>query len=365
MRGDAHPEVGEGERAVRLVDHVEHQVDLALDLVRHGEHVAVVLREAAHAREARQFPALLIAVVRGRAGPAHRQLAVRVRVLLVEHHEVRAVHRLQVVRVLVLQLHGRIHRVVLLQVARDLVQAALGDVRDPDGDVSAGLLALDDEVLHQASQHGAARIEQRKPAADLVDDREQLELLAKLAMVALLGFLHHGEVRDEFLLRLEREAIDARELVVLLAPAPVRAGEDVELERFRVDVRERVGMAAAAKVDVRSRPVQRQRLSFRRELVDELRLVLVVRERRARLVGRDFGAIERREGWEQLAHLRLDLRQILFRDGRRELEIVIEPVVDGRADGALGVRVQLEDCRGEQVGKRMAEVGELFGRHRV
>src|SRR4051795_9337813 len=61
---------------------------------------------------------------------------------------------------------------------------------------------------------------------------EEVELHAELAVVALARLLEPFEIGLEISLRIERGAVDAGELLVLLVAAPVRAGEAGQLERL-------------------------------------------------------------------------------------------------------------------------------------
>nr|BFF11349.1 hypothetical protein GCM10025699_26520 [Microbacterium flavescens] len=77
---------------------------------------------------------------------------------------------------------------------------------------SAGVL------LHLAADDAAARVPHRQTRADLVREREQVELLAELAVVALGGLLEALLVGAQLVLRRPRGAVDALQLRVLLAP---------------------------------------------------------------------------------------------------------------------------------------------------
>ena len=61
---------------------------------------------------------------------------------------------------------------------------------------------------------------------------EQVELRTELAVIARARLLEPLEVRVEVRLRVERGAVDAGQLRVVLVAAPVRAGERGQLERL-------------------------------------------------------------------------------------------------------------------------------------
>ena len=92
--------------------------------------MGVVLGHAAHAGETLQHAGFLVAVDRAEFEEPHRQLAVGALVALVHEDVERAVHRLEVVLLPPVELHGRVHALgEPIQVARLLEQRALGDVR--------------------------------------------------------------------------------------------------------------------------------------------------------------------------------------------------------------------------------------------
>src|SRR6266568_8284298 len=111
---------------------------------------------------------------------------------------------------------------------------------------------------------------ERRAGRDLLKV-EKVELRSELAMVAALRILETLEVRVEVGLGVERGAVDARQLGVLLVAAPVRAGEPRQLDgldRARV-----LQMRAAAEIGEVALRVERDR-AFRG--VDELHLVRLV-----------------------------------------------------------------------------------------
>ena len=110
---------------------------------------------------------------------------------------------------------------------------------------------------------------------------EEVELDAEPAVVAPLRLLDALEVRVEVLLVVEGGAVDARQLLVLLVAAPVRAGEAGQLQRLdRLRVLE---VRAAAEVGEVALRVQ---ADLALGGVDELELVRLVAEPRLRLVWR-------------------------------------------------------------------------------
>ncbi len=97
--------------------------------------------------------------------------------------------------------------------------------------------------------------------------------------------------------------------------------------------------------------------------VDELDLVglVLLGEVALRLVGAHLAALPS-AALTELAHdLGLDPLEVILADRLRELEVVVEPVLDRRADRDLDARVEAPDGFGEQVRGRMAEDVEGVG----
>ena len=196
----------------------------------------------------------------------------------------------------------------------------------------------------------------------MLGEVEEVELGAEPAMVACARLLEPLEVRVEVGLRVERRAVDARQLRLRRVAAPVRAGEAGELERLdRLRV---LQVRAAAEIGEVALRVERD-VAFGG--VDELDLVRLVLggEARLRLVARDLLARPLAAFLQLLRDLRLDPLEILLADRLREVEVVVEAVLDRRADRDLHARIEPPDRLGEQVRRRVAEHGERVGIRRV
>src|SRR5690606_25075328 len=157
----------------------------------------------------------------------------------------RAVHGLEVVVHALVELHGRVHAVgVPVQVARGLEELPLGGVRGVDELVALLLVPAPRVVLHDPADDAALGVEDGEAGADLLRDGEQVQLAAQLAVVALLGLGEELQVRLQLVLGRPGGAVDALELLVLLAAAPVRGGVPHQLERRDVPGGGQVGTAA-------------------------------------------------------------------------------------------------------------------------
>ena len=263
-----------------------------------------------------------------------------------------AVHRLDAVALLVDL--GEVHVLAVVVVVPGAPPELLAQDPRPEDDLVAAREVLAPlELLDEVAQQRALGVPEHQAGADLVGEGEQVELLADLAVVALLRLLEPVQVGLERRLVGEAGAVDALEHPVLLVAAPVGAGDREQLEGLdlagRGDVRPaaEVGEAALA-VDRDGRVVDR---------LDQLDLVdlALVAEGAQRLVAGHLAAHERRVGLDDLGHALLDALEVLGREGLLDVEVVVEALLDRGADRELGAREEVGDRLGQDVGARVAE----------
>src|SRR5437763_11397175 len=155
-------------------------------------------------------------------------------------------------------------------------------------------------------------------------------------MVAGARLLEALQVGVEVVLREEGGAIDAGEHRLARIATPVGARGGHELERLDALRARAVGAAA----EVGERAVAIERYCGLAQVFYELDLVALalVLEELDGLLGGNVGALERLVGLDVLAHLLLDALEVGVRDlhSLGEVEVVIEAVLDRRADGRWG-----------------------------
>ena len=181
-------------------------------------------------------------------------------------------------------------------------------------------------------------------------------------MVPALGLLQPVQVVVEIGLRGPGGPVDAgQHRVVRIAP-PIGARDLHQLEGG-ADLGRRGHVRAAAEVEPVALAVDLQILA-RRDRVDQLDLegLLLVGEQRAHVLALPDLLGEGRIARNDLAHLRLDLREVLGRERRLAEEVVVESVLDHRADGHLRVRPERLHGLGQHV---RAIVADQLERARV
>ena len=153
----------------------------------------------------------------------------------------------------------------------------------------------------------------------------------------------------ELLLRRERGAVDALQPLVLLVALPVDGRRLEQLDR--ADLLQVAHVRPAAEVVELAVAIDGDRLAVGNVLEAlDLEALAALAEEARRLVARDLDALEGASLGEDLAHLRLDLLQIVGRERLRAAEVVLEllAVVDA-ADVDLDLGPQSLDRVGHHV----------------
>jgi len=203
---------------------VEETFDLVLHLLERAEDVGIVLRERANPCQPLHHAASLEAMEAPEVGHAHRQVTVAPLGHRVDQTMARAVHGLHtepkrlveclgpllgvlrrlffdLVLELLEALRGRRHVHVLgvrRQMSRRVEQLVIEDLRGDHLFIAVPGVKRADVLFEEVVDGGAARQEEWRRRRVRVE-REQLELFAELAVVALLRFLELFEMRAESL----------------------------------------------------------------------------------------------------------------------------------------------------------------------
>jgi hypothetical protein len=233
-------------------------------------------------------------------------------------------------------------------------------VRAEDQVVPGAVVLGPPVVLDRPADAGALGVPQHQAGADLVGHGKQVQLAADLAVVAALGLFQPREVRFQRVLGGERGAVDPLEHLVVLVATPVGPRD-----RHQLEVRHGRGgrqVGSFAEVDEIALAVQAHgRVGDALDDLDLVRLAALAKEADRLGLGQIL-ALDRLRGAGQLTHRRLDLLEIVRGEGAVELEIVIEAVLDRRADRQLGAGEEPFDRLGHQVRGAVAEDLAAVGR---
>ena len=341
----------ETESGERIDGELKAVHDFVFDLLGCAEDVRVILREAAHAEQAVEHAGALIAVDRAQLAQAHRQIAVAVLLILINQDVEGAVHRLELVFGVV-QLHAREHvGGVKIGVAGGLPEIEARHVRRVHQRVAAPQILVAHPVFELLADDAALGMEEDKSRPGQLLNAEQVEILAELAMVALLGFLDLLEMRVELFGGEKSGAVNALQLLILLTALPVSAGDGEQLEGL--DLRSVRQVRAAAEIDeMRSQRVFAEDLVglFINQFALHPGVGVFLQAVFLASVDALIGKLARLD----LPHLLFDFLEVVGGERNGAVEVVIETVVDGRPDAELGLRVQFEHGSGQQVRGGMA-----------
>ena len=296
-----------------------------------------------------------------------------------------AVHRLQVVVepllghlpfliLLLVQMHGRVHAVLVpLQVPGNLVEMPLGDMRGLNEGVPVAAVHLAGVVLHGVDDCGTLGMEDRQAGTDFVREGEQVHFGAQLAVVALGGLLQPGQVCLQVLLGGPGGAVDALKHGILFVASPVGRGRTHQFEALNVASIGQVGPAAKVlphRVPVTIEVVVHGQLTTSGYLCGFLTADFgLLGPYQLQFVGLTlfFGTglflthhppLEALGGFDDPLHPLLDLLEIVGSEGLLNIEVVVEPVLDHRADSQFGIRPDFLDSLGHDMGRGVPHDGQ-------
>ena len=278
---------------------------------------------------------------------------------LVDHDVERAVHGLGAIR-LPVDVHRRVHEIgVVLEMARELVEPLAGDVGRVHELVAALEVLLLPELLDQVAHHAALGVPVDQPRSHLLVDREQIQLLAEPAVVALERLLDAEQMSFQLRQGRKRRAIDALQHFVALVAEPVRSRDVGELERL--DAPGALEMRSAAQVEERAVAVIGH-LGAGRDLGKKMELVLLSCRLEALLgfLARRLRVLEGLVRGHDLAHPRLDPLEVFGGERLGAREVVVETALDRRTARDLDLGKQLGDRGRQHVGRRVPQAVECL-----
>ena len=184
--------IAESELMVHLVDQVDNAHDLVRDLVAAHKDMRIVLGEAPYPKKAVQRTAHLMPVYQSKLADPHRQFAVAVRSVLIDHHAAGTVHRLDAVRVLVN--HGCVHVVlIVIPVSACLPQLAVHNHRR--GNLHIAVLKVQTApIVNQGIFQRHALWQKERETRCLVAEHKKTHFLTNFTVIPLFGLFQHHKV---------------------------------------------------------------------------------------------------------------------------------------------------------------------------
>ena len=350
--------IGQTEQRVNLVKQLGDADDLVLDLLGGKKDMGIVLCEATNTEQTVKRARKLMAVYAAQLAVTQRQLTVGVRLKLIYQNTAGAVHGLDGEILLVNE--GGVHVFfIVIPVTRSLPQCATHDLGG--GDLLVVPLVMDFvPVIDQriAKDHTVGKEEGH--AGCLVAEGKQTQFFSQLAVVALLCLFHAGEVLLKLGLISKCGTVNTGEHLILLTSAPVSTCHRGQLERL--DRRGVGDVRACAKVNEIAL-LEEGKLLVLGKVVDQLHLIglALLFHQRDRLGAGESEALHLKVLLGDLLHLSFQCRQLLLGEGVVAVKVVVEAVLDGRANGKLGVGIQTlyrlcEDMRRGMSQRRRADL---------
>ena len=219
----------------------------------------------------------------------------------------------------------------------------------------AVLLQLGADKILQPAVNGPAVVVPEYHSRSLFLDVEEIKLLAELSVVALCGLGEHVDVLVKLLLVRPCGSVDALQHLVLGIAAPVRAGGLGKLEML---AEPHVGhMRAAAHVDVLEVVIESRMIIPADVLLEDLHLVGFIAglEDIVGLLPGNLFLYDVVFLGSELVHALLKVLQLLVGERVINVDIIIEAVLDHRADCHLGIGIKLLEGMPEQMGTGVAD----------
>ncbi len=229
--------------------------------------------------------------------------------------------------------------------------------------IPAGEFGLLGQPFQLLDQNGALRQPEREAGTDILVEGEELQLLAQLAVIALLRLLDHGEVVVELLLGREGDPVDPLQLRIPLVALVIGAGDVGQLER--ADPAGIGDMGPGAEIDESAVGIKTDRRPLGNVLknieLELARLGPLAQGRQPsgagqhlRLGPAHLGTDERLPRLLDRGHLLLDPGEIVRADPVGQLDVIIESLLHRRTGGELGLRPKFKQSGSQDVGSRMA-----------
>ena len=175
-------------------------------------------------------------------------------------------------------------------------------------------------------QNHAVRQKEGK-ALSFVEEREKFELFSELGMVALFCLFEHVEIGFHFVLFRKSRTVNTGEHFIVFVPSPIGARDIDELERLDFSGGRKV--RTAAKVGKIALFIEGNRFSFG-QIFDKFHLIffVVTLHEFERFFPRKNKTFDGKIALDDLLHLRFDFCEVFLCNGRDEIDVVIESVLD-------------------------------------
>ena len=347
--------VPQAHRAQEVLGQLQTILELRLQLIRADHEMPLGDGELADADKAVHLAGILVAEQGGRFTQAHGQIPIAplpVQVHLILEGAGHGPEGEAILGLVVRVTHDEHAVPIVVPMAGDLIELPLGEVGGLGQEVPVLLLRVLHPALHELDHPGALGKEHRQALADHVHRGEVFELPADLVVVPLLGLLEARDVSHQLVLFLEGRAVDPLQHLVLFRAPPVGPGHAEELDVLHPGRAPHVG--AGAQVHELALLVEADNCVFG-QVIDEFHfigLALLLHEGDGLRPGQ-LEPLQLQVLPLDLLHGLLDLLEVVGGEVEGGVEIVVEPLLGGGADGQLHLGPQPLHGLGQDVGSRV------------
>ena len=205
----------------------------------------------------------------------------------------------------------------------------------------------------------ALRQEERE-SRTFIGQHEQIHFLANLTVVTLLGFFHLCNIFVQLFLTWESRCVNSLQHLPVGVASPVCTCHAHQL--VSLDLSGGFHMRSCTQIHEVALLVEGNH-GVLRQILNQFHLIrfVLLFHKFDGFFSRQFKSFQRIVCLYDLLHFLLDLREIFFAELMLRLKIIVEAVIDCRADGQLGIRPQtLYSLRHDMGGRMSVIMSHLF-----
>ena len=340
-----HAVIGNAEIFIGLKNQVNYIGDLVPDLLRCYKEVRVILAEVATSFDPFQRSGCLIPEIMGNFTDTYREIPVGMRLVGINAHMVRAVHRTKDIGFLI-NLHSRKHiLLIMIPVSGSFIKIHRSDTRRQHMLIAGFDFLITDIVFQNPPDRISLGKEHRHSAAYKVIRHKQVQLTAYLAVIPSLCFLKLFQISIQLFLLREGNAVDTLQRFSAGISAPVSSIAGQQFKGVVLYPSRPVEVRTGAQIGEFTLPVKTDR-DILRQIINQLnlkRLLSLFHELQSFVSGQ-FKTFNRQIFLADFLHLRFDLLHVFRCNGKRHQQVVIPSFFDGRTDCQLSFRPEPFDC---------------------
>ncbi len=240
---------------------------------------------------------------------------------------------------------------IMVPVTGDLEKLALGHQRRLGQQVAGLLLSVLHPTLQQLHHAGSLGQQDGQALANGIYGGKILQFAAQFIVVALQRLFALLQIGFQLILAGEGHAVDALQRLAIAVAAPVGGVAGGQFNAAALDTAGGIHMGAGAQIHELALLIEGD-VGIGGQIIDQFHLIRLLPLLHV-LEGLGTGqlkALQLQLFLADLAHLRLNLCQVILGKSKGRVQIVVKAVVDARADGQLHLRMQALHRLSQNVG---------------